>query len=126
MSLSKSVYINGPPLPLLPFYHICLRKSIALYSFHHKLAKYHYLLKQQLSACTGQTATSTMTRKLSNPWICPRTKKQARRHWKAAQQKRQFCQEYDELKHNQASHFKPNLDEDRNSDGYKEAERSKK
>ena len=40
-----------------------------------------------------------MTRKSTNPCLCPRAKKQARQHWKAAQQKCQFCQEYDELKH---------------------------
>jgi hypothetical protein len=56
-----------------------------------------------------------MTRKSTNPCPCQRQKKQARQHWKAAQQKCQFCQEYDELKHNRGrggGHVKPNTQDD--------------
>ena len=59
-----------------------------------------------------------MTRKSTNPCLCDRQKKQTRQHWKASQQNCQFCQEYDELKHNRGGggcHFKPNLNPD---DGY--------
>jgi hypothetical protein len=66
-----------------------------------------------------------MTRKSTKPCLCSRQKKQARQQLKAAQQNCQFCQEYNELKHNRGgggsgSHSKPKTQHDGEDDSYKD------